>query len=81
MPRPVILNPPAARFALSALLAPSVLLVKVCTSSLPTIALVVSLAMAAASCARDSVKSRADTPCSTAAPIACAFAPELSMFM
>lgn len=57
----------------------SVLLVKVCAPPVPTTSPVTLCAVDATSCARVSVKSLADTPCSTRAPTACDLAPELSM--
>jgi hypothetical protein len=51
----------------------------VCAPPVPTISPVTLCALDATSCARDSVKSLADTPCSTRAPTACDLAPELSM--
>lgn len=46
-----------------------VLFVKVCAPPVPTISPVTPCAEVAASCDLDSEKSRADTPCSTTAPI------------
>jgi hypothetical protein len=51
----------------------------VCAAPVPTMSPVTLCALDATSCARDSVKSLADTPCSTRAPTACDLAPELSM--
>jgi len=51
----------------------------VCAPPVPTTSPVTLCALDATSCARDSVKSLADTPCSTRAPTACDLAPELSM--
>ena len=57
----------------------SVLDANVCAPPVPTTSPVTLCAVDATSCARDSVKSLADTPCSTRAPTACDLAPELSM--
>jgi len=46
-----------------------VLLVSVCAPPVPTTSPVTLCAVLATSCARDSVKSLADTPCSTIAPM------------
>lgn len=51
----------------------------VCAPLVPTMSPVTLCAVDVTSCARDSVKSLADTPCSTRAPTACDLAPELSM--
>jgi len=51
----------------------------VCAPLVPTMSPVTLCAVDATSCARDSVKSLADTPCSTRAPTACDLAPELSI--
>ncbi len=49
-----------------------VLETRVCAPPVPTISPVIPCALVAASCERKSVKSRADTPCSTVAPTECA---------
>ena len=52
----------------------------VCAAPVPTTSPVTPCTdVVATSCWRDSVKSRADTPCSTLAPKACALAPDESM--
>jgi len=54
--------------------------VRVCVPPVPTTSPVMPwISVVATSCWRDSVKSRADTPCSTLAPKACALAPDESM--
>ena len=54
--------------------------VRVCVPPVPTTSPVIPwISVVATSCWRDSVKSLADTPCSTLAPKACALAPDESM--